>query len=313
MCGFSFGARMLTHFLLLCHCFGRGQELRRELNDATRRQIELEEMLKYEGDAGDGMMTDAEMEYLTSMEEVKTISKKLVCAEQAFTLVRDRIRHLVMRYERLLSKIENESNAGASSIITYESSYCSEPGSDQEESEREKAVWARRAQRAEVKAELAAREALLAKQEMRMIQEEKERELEALQQRLLELQSDSTHFTGHEHSVTLAKSLTMRRHDSPPSAAEESGRRDNNKINEVKRRFRDRIAAKKQQNANDDSFVTPRGSPNTRLAPRLQPQVVTPSPPPAIRNLFRSAGEEMCQQLDFYERSLRAVEANLEY
>jgi len=64
------------------------QNLREALNDATRRQIEAEDLLRQEGDSSpDDTMTDAEMEYLSAMEEVKTISRKLVCAEQAFTLV----------------------------------------------------------------------------------------------------------------------------------------------------------------------------------------------------------------------------------
>ena len=65
--------------------------------------------------------------------------------------------------EALLVKIETESFAGASSVVTYESSYYSEQDSEywDEEEEREAAMWARRAQRAEIKAELAAREALL--------------------------------------------------------------------------------------------------------------------------------------------------------
>jgi hypothetical protein len=287
------------------------QELRLDLNEATRRQIEAEEWLSNEGDAfGDGMMTEAEMAYLTAMEEVKTISKTLVEAEQAFTLVRDRIQQLVSKYEILLAKIETES-----SISDYESSFVSEYQDSEfldELEAKDKAVWARRAQRAEVKAELAAREAILARQEARMIKEEKERELEALHQKLHELQSESSHYAvDREHSATLANNFSSRQQQQPPHhhqqqqqkttgsvVSENTGRMDKNKIDEVKKRFRDRIAAKKQQ---------PTHNCNAPAANRYTP-AVTPSPQPNFRSFFRSAGEEMHQQLDFYERSLRAVE-----
>lgn len=251
------------------------------------------------------MMTEAEMEYLTSMEEVKTISKKLVSAEQAFTLVRDRIEKLVSKYEHLLSKIDAESCA-ASSVMTYESSYYSEHDSQFWEA-RDREIWARRAKRAEVKAELAARETLLAKQEVRMIQEEKQRELDELRQKLLELQSESSYAAmEREHSMTLAKSMTMRRHDSPTPAAEQPNRIDKDKLDGVKKRFRDRMAARKQSPP-----PPPSASPLMMRGGRRSPPSVTPSPQQSkeLRDLFRSAGEEMCQQLDFYERSLRAVES----
>jgi hypothetical protein len=327
------------------------QNLRRELNAATKKQIEAEYQLSDDRDVSDSMMTVAEMAYLGAMEEVKEISKKLVCAEQAFALVKDRIQRLVARYEHLLSKIDTESFAGASSVVTYESSYYSDVESDVWE-EREKAIWARRAQRAEVKAELAAREALLARQEVRMIQAEKQRELEALQQKLLELQSESS-FHGavdREHSTILAKSMAMHRHDSPtpphlnkaasprPDGGEgdRGGVNDRQKIDDVKKRFRDRMAAKKQAGLqatvpSGGAFGTGQGAKFGLVSDRQQAWS-SPSPSvqqgPGLRNsnmphsssspaaaassspspLFRSAGEEMYQQLDFYERSLKAVE-----
>ena len=280
-----------------------------------------------EGDAFDGMMTDAEMEYLTAMEEVKMISKKLVSAEQSFTLVRDRIQKLVARYEHLLSKIDAESCAGASSIITCESSFSEDQNSEYFES-RERAIWARRAQRAEVKAELAAREALLARQEAQKLREDKQRELEALQQKLVELQSESS-FSGvdREHSVTLAKHINMHRHDEPPStpaAADgqsspaqtpSSNSIGKNRIDDVKKRFRDRMAARKKQQQKAQIVVTPTQHATNYSSPQHAAQQVTPSPaarmsspPSSGRDIFRTAGEEMYQQLDFYERSLKAVE-----
>jgi hypothetical protein len=128
-------------------------------------------------------MTEAEMTYLTSMEEVKTISKSLVIAENAFSWVRDRVQKLVSKYETLLLKIENDSLVGApSSVFTSGTSYYSDNDSYQYslDDDKEKVMLARRARRAELRAEVAAREAFLAKQEAQKIREEQQRELEAL-------------------------------------------------------------------------------------------------------------------------------------
>jgi len=275
--------------------------LRDELNEATARQIEAEEEMKIEGDAGDGMMTEAEMAYLTAMEDVKTVSKQLVVAEKSFNLVRQRIEKLVSRYEQLLVRIENESIATAS-VLTYESSYYSdEYESDYSSGEDyEKEMFQRRAQRAELRAELAAREAILAKQEARKIKLEKQREIEALQQKLAELQSESSAITDRDHSIVLAKAIAANSaigeqspQGSPPNNTE--------KINGVKQRFRDR-------NVNRTGTVPPPSqAPHLASEPKNYPERVAPS----IRSLQRRlVGEEMFQHLDFYERSLRAVENN---
>lgn len=284
------------------------QKLRKELNNATKRQIEAEDLLQTEGDnIGIDSMTDAEMEYLTAMEEVKTISKKLVQAEQAFSLVRDRIQQLVNRYQALLVKIESESCAGASSIITFQSSHYSDYDSQywEEHSMIEKQKWARRAQRAEIRAELAAREALAAKEEARMMEVQKQQELDDLRQKLMELQSEpsSAHFGGgRQHSAAVARNLAAQR-NSP--AQQEGGRVgiDKEKLDGVKQRFRERIAAKKKLT-------------QTKTAPRHTPSKssaqVSPSPASA-KSLFKAAGEEMYSHLDFYERSLRAVDTTREH
>jgi hypothetical protein len=78
-------------------------------------------MKEEEADFGDDMMTKAEMTYLTSMEEVKTISHKLVIAKTAFGLVQDRIEKLVAKYEALLVKFES-ANSIAPSLLIRESS-----------------------------------------------------------------------------------------------------------------------------------------------------------------------------------------------
>jgi hypothetical protein len=274
------------------------QELRQELNEATAKQIIAEDLLKEEGDNFDGMMTEAEMSYLTTMEEVKTISKKLVGAEQAFALVRDRILKLISRYEAMLLKIETESFAGASSVVTYESSYYSEYDNSEYWNQEER-VWARRAMRAEVRAELAAREALLAKQEARILQEEKMREIDALKKKLEELQSECSAASADKEKIGVANSLVIRRSNVSPSSAQSTSQMSKEKLDGVKQRFRDRMATKKQS-------VSPPG--RAPLYPASQRRV-TPSPrAEAERELMRSAGEEMFQQMVFYERSLEAVD-----
>ena len=139
-----------------------------------------------------------------------------------------------------------------------------------------------------MRAELAAREALMARQEARMIKEEKQRELDALNQKLLELQSEpSTAAPDTREAAQIAQSFAMHRNDNPaPSITSRSGQ-EKAKLEGVKQRFRDRVAAKKRERS---------------AAP------INPSPQQVQRSLIRSAGEEMFQHLDFYERSLKAVE-----
>lgn len=261
-----------------------------------------EDLLKEEGDNFDGTMTETEMSYLTAMEEVKTISKTLVSAEQAFALVRDRIQKLISRYEALLLKIETGSFAGASSVVTYESSYYSEFDTS-EYWNKEESLWARRAMRAEVRAEISAREALLAQQEARKIQVEKIREIDALKKKLEELQSETSAVSAEKERVAVANS--MRHGNGSPSPAQTSSRMSKEKLDGVKQRFRDRMTAKKQVNM---------PSPPTRapLYPTAARRVVhslqAKAEAKAEREIIRSAGEEMFQQMVFYERSLEAVD-----
>lgn len=263
-------------------------------------------MLKEERDNFVGEMSDAEFDYLSSMEEVKMISKQLVKAEQSFTLVRDRIQKLISKYENILMKIETES-----SIVTFESSYYSDYNSEHWDAieQKELEMWAKRAKRAEIRAEIAAREAFLAKQETRQLYEDRELELAELKKKLIEFQSEaSSPSLGRETSAMIVKSLAMRRNDVIPSnqtaktVQESKNRISNEKIQDVKQRFRERMAAKKQDSGasiSTDSYL-----------PYGEPQVVTPTAynHNNAKDLFRSAGEEMFQQMDFYERSLNAVE-----
>lgn len=253
------------------------------------------------------------MEYLAAMEEVKTISKKLVNAEKAFTLVRDRIEQLVYRYEDLLNKIDTESFTGASSVVTYESSFYSEHNSEywDEQEARERAVWSRRAKRAEVRAELAAREALLAKQETRMLVEEKQRELERLEQKLLELKSEASQTTDARlEAGRLARSFEVRSPEDRTTPVKEQFASPSNKerLEGVKQRFRDRMAMRKQTPTTPSTATpdTDRSSINSMSQRRQQH-----SPSPQVsRALFRAAGEEMCSHLGFYEKVLTSVETS---
>lgn len=282
--------------------------------------------MREEGDPGDGMMTESEMIYLTAMEDVKTISKQLVVAEKSFNLVRDRIEKLVARYEAMLIKIENESIATASVITFDESSYYSDDDYDSDysteaEEEDDRAMFQRRAQRAELRAELAAREALMAKQAAQRIQEDKQREIEALQQKLADLQSESSYaITEREQSIVLAKAIAQKHgvgdRGSHHGSKAASGMNDE-RISGVKQKFRDRMAERLQarnapgnyprsvNGSEASSSIQPYGA--RRLQPTYQRHAV-----PSTRSQRRMlVGEEMYQHLDFYERSLKAVDSRM--
>ena len=279
-------------------------------------------------------MTDAEIAYLSAMEEVKSTSKKLVVAEKAFTLVRNRIENLVSKYAAMIVKIETGSDFAPSSILTTDSSYYegsefSHQQAKEEEYKGERIAWARRAERAELKAQVAAREAMLAKQEVQTIQKEKQLELEGLQRRLEELQSESSFTTKtsrDEHqqarSVILTKSLAMGGY--PSLSRNDNGQNqisvpdDKVKIEEVKRRFRDRIATRTKLPlprppptiAETDTLPAGKRQEDQKSLPPIHPARLSSTSRIAkeARNLLiRSAGEEMCLELDFYERSLKAV------
>jgi hypothetical protein len=297
------------------------QQLRAELNEATARQIEAEDMMKEEGDYASGMMTESEMVYLAAMEDVKTISKRLVIAEKSFNLVRDRIEKLVARYEAILVKMENESIATAS-VITYESScYSDEYDSDgsyideDEEDPRDRETFQRRARRAELRAELAAREAILAKQEVRKVREEKQREIDVLQLKLAELQSESSYtITEREHSVVLAKTIA-RRHGSESHGSRNGQSAVNvatDRINDVKQKFRDRMAERIQSRSGINPGKYPPSIPQSDQSAANRPALRPAQRSPTARSQRRMlVGEEMYQHLDFYERSLKAVDLSL--
>ena len=274
--------------------------------------------MKDEGDYDDKMMTESEMIYLTAMEDVKTISKQLVIAEKSFNLVRDRIRNLVARYEAILAKMENESIATAS-VITCESSssYSNEDDSeasysDEEADNGEREKFQRRAQRAELLAELAAREAKLAKQEAKKVREEKQREIDALQVKLAELQSESSYAAPErQRSIALANSIA-RKHGTElrrSQTRQSTGSVAASTISEVKQKFRDRMA----ERIHSKSGFHPESHAATSRSDH-DPMSLAPSPASrGTHSTYRRllVGEEMFQHLDFYERSLKAVDVVL--
>ena len=121
-------------------------------------------------------------------------------------------------------------------------------------------------------------------------------EIDALKKKLDELQSECSAISKEKETVTAADA--MRPSNSSPQGASQLSKE---KLDGVKQRFRERMAAKKQQ-----SVSSPPGrAPLYLIAPRRE----TPSPrAQAERELIRSAGEEMFQQMVFYERSLEAVD-----
>lgn len=275
--------------------------------------------MKEDGDLEDGVMTDAEMIYLAAMEDVKTISKQLVVAERSFHLVRDRIEKLVAKYEALLVKIENESVAGSASIVTYESSYYSDEEDSQyfseDEKDREREMFQRRVQRAEIRAELAAREAMMAKQEAQKIKQEKQAEIDALEQRLADLQSETSFaISQREHSAVLAKAISSHAGPNRDTQGSRNDRAASPKIDQakilgVKQRFRDRMANRKHGVPATDSFASEGSSAVLSYTPSFDNAArrIEDRPPIPKNHRHRLVGEEMFQHLDFYERSLKSV------
>jgi hypothetical protein len=269
------------------------------LNDATARQIDAEEQMKAEGDDAHGMMSEAELTYLTTMEEVMMLSGKLVASEQAYELVRERIESLLNKYEKLLAKIETESFTGGSSVLT-DSTYFSEFNTSEYWDQMDR-LWARRAKRAELQAELAARQVLLNRTQSHAARTEKRREIEALMQKLEEVRSDSLTGMDQQQRRAAAKMIS-------PRKAEPATK---NKVDTVKQRFRDRMAQRQQQQqppATPQQQQQPSRYSSSSSQPPVARQRLVSLRSPEERNLLRSAGEEMCSQMDFYERSLKAVD-----
>lgn len=271
--------------------------LKQELNDASSRQLIAEQMMKHEG-SHSSSMTDAELEYLSSMEDVKTLSKKLVDAERAFDMVKLEIENQVQKLEFILEQIDNESEdvdvyASDGSDFGDDESYTSA------ESEYDKESLARRVQKAELKAEVAMREAQIAKvaaeqskQEAETIRLEKEKKLGDLQAKLEDLEAKSSimlsDFEAKLKSQTLLANSAASQNDNSFESIHQSmlyaastvgTDPDQNETKErIKAKFRQRRTNSKQKDGHDLG---------TEEKQKLSGKVH--------------------QRLEFYERSLRAI------
>lgn len=155
------------------------------------RQIEAEELMQDEvkvGDADEDLLTEAEDLYRAATSEVKTLSVKLVLADKAFGLVRNRMQNLVETIESLLVQYENDDDYVHGDSNTPSTVQSDEDGSGSVASQKshdDRRRLVERAKRAELSAEVAVREAMLAKQEAEKIKSDKQREINELKVSLM--------------------------------------------------------------------------------------------------------------------------------
>lgn len=164
--------------------------LRGELRLAMMQQVEAEEMMEEVVDFDDeqNVVAEAEILYSEATAAVKRLSMKLVMADKAFSLVRSRMEKLCETIETLLSSIDDDDDADTS----CSESVLEEASTDvqsQDTADRDSLI--RRAQRAEVSAEIAVRELLLAKQETEQIKSQKQLEIDQLKNQLAQLETTS--------------------------------------------------------------------------------------------------------------------------
>jgi len=207
------------------HC----ENLRVDLKEASSRELVAEQMLKDEG-GHSSSMTDAELEYLEVMEEVKTLSTSLVKAEKAFDMVKKEITNLVQQYEEILEHIDNSSDESSSFDSAEERDIGDVESESSEDSRFQRERLARRVQKAELKAEVAAREAQLAKVEVEKTRREaerihiqKEQELNDLKGKLDDLEAKSaimaSDFEAKLKSHTLLTDITQKIKDNSLESA----------------------------------------------------------------------------------------------
>lgn len=122
------------------------------------------------------IVAEAEQLYRDATIEVKQLSMKLVLADRAFSLVRSRMEKLVETIESLLVHMENDDTTPEGASLS--GGETDDDDDLDEDREREKLV--ERAKRAEMSAEIATREILLAKQEAEKMSAEKQREIDDL-------------------------------------------------------------------------------------------------------------------------------------
>ena len=165
------------------------QQLRQELYDASANQIYAERQLKEKNSFSQSafVKADAKKALTSAMEMVKIKSKELVVAERAYELVKSRIEMLVAKYQTLLMEMENSSRKDDETLSSSDNSNSMDDDSasfynesDFSTSENEKDVLTKRAQEAELKAQVATKEAMIAKEEAERIRVEKQAELSQL-------------------------------------------------------------------------------------------------------------------------------------
>lgn len=151
------------------------------------RQIEAEELMQEEIDldGDENIVAEAEQLHEAATLEVRSLSMKLVLADKSFALVRNQMQKLVETIETLLSQVDNSDDSADDafdSSVRSDGEECDDDSCVSDESlERQRLV--NRATRAELSAELAVREAILAKQEAAKIKSEKQREIDYLKVR----------------------------------------------------------------------------------------------------------------------------------
>jgi len=171
-------------------------QLRRELKVAMLHSIEAEELMQEEIDldGDENIVLEAEQLFRDATIEVKRLSVKLVLADKAFALVRNRMEKLVETIESLLVQIEDEDDVGGESISSSVQSECDdfdEDNSYASQDSEDRGELVQRAKRAELSAEVAVRETLLAKQQAEQMQFDKQREIDELKNKLAEMETKS--------------------------------------------------------------------------------------------------------------------------
>eukprot|EP00581_Thalassiosira_minuscula_P013317 CAMPEP_0183713662 /NCGR_PEP_ID=MMETSP0737-20130205/8443_1 /TAXON_ID=385413 /ORGANISM="Thalassiosira miniscula, Strain CCMP1093" /LENGTH=1507 /DNA_ID=CAMNT_0025942481 /DNA_START=178 /DNA_END=4701 /DNA_ORIENTATION=- len=239
-------------------------QLRRELRSAMVRQIEAEELMQEEIDldGDENIVAEAEQLYREATVEVKSLSIKLVLADKAFTLVRNRMEKLVETIESLLVSIEHcdesDDEHTSSSTRSDEEDYDNESTSSEESRDRSKLI--ERAKRAELSAEVAVREVLLAKQEVEKIRADKQREIDNLKDELADMETKSQLLASEHHRLAYLdgrKNSYLDRLEAKSflSTNFENGQEEARK-NRLKQKFRERHAQPKEsdplQRINDE-------------------------------------------------------------
>ena len=166
--------------------------LRGELRLAMMKQVEAEEMMEEEVDFDDeqNVVAEAEILYSEATAAVKRLSMKLVMADKAFSLVRSRMEKLCETIETLLSSIDDDDDDDGDTDCSE--SVREEASTDiQSQDTADRDSLMRRAQRAEVSAEIAVRELFLAKKETEQIKSQKQLEIDQLKSQLAELETTS--------------------------------------------------------------------------------------------------------------------------